>query len=234
MATLCRCVKNFCFLGKNVKASTKEPVLVFLMWYEYPIPADYKKQRIIIRKLRRWIETLETRGIVEGFAFNHYYPTSATLNIRFDCSGKKELESLREELTKEVKPFIPDYDAEKSERLWDAGKSPEHVYKAYELGTRCVFLFWELVDKGRFKEEFASDFLKWIDLNRYEYSPSSIPFVFQLCFSHGLMNSLGVSKIPNEQLLRLMALIESTKSSSTEELYEWIKNQPMPYVKKAK
>lgn len=202
------------------------------MWYEYPIPADYEKQREIIRQLRKWIERLESRGIVEGYAFNHYYPTSATLNLRFDCSDKKKLEIVREELNKGVKQFIPNYDAEKSERLWDAGKTPEHIYKAYEFGTRCVFLFWELVEKGRFKEEFADNFLQWINSNQYRFNPSSIPFVFQWCFSHGVMNSLGVSKIPNEQLLHLAALIESTKSSSPQELYEWIKNQPTPYPKK--
>ena len=73
------------------------------LWYEYPIPADYKKQREIIRHLRKWIKGLESRGIVEGYAFNHYYPTSAALNLRFDCSDKGKLETVRKELNKEMK-----------------------------------------------------------------------------------------------------------------------------------
>ena len=117
--------------------------MVSVLWYEYPIPAGYERQREIIRQLRKWIESLESRGIAEGYAFNHYYPTSATLNLRVDCVDEKKLQIVREELKKEIKQFVPDSDAQKSERLWDAGKTPEHIYKAYEFGSRCAFLFWE-------------------------------------------------------------------------------------------
>lgn len=202
------------------------------MWYEYPIPADYEKQREIIKQLRKWIISLESRGLIEGFAFNHYYPESATLNVRFDCIDKEKLKIVRKELEQEVKRFLPSYVPEKSERLWDAGRTPEHIYKAYEFGSRCVFLFWELVEKGRFNEEFASSFLKWIDSTRYEFNPASLSFVFQICFNHGIMNSLGIHKIPNEQLIHLTALIESTRSSNAQELCEWIKSQPVRYFPK--
>lgn len=191
------------------------------MWYEYPIPADYGAQRKIIRQLRKWIQSLENRGVVQGFAFNHYYPNPANLNIRFDCTEDK-LETIRKELEQEVKKHLPNYVLE--ERLWDSGRSPEHVYKAYEFGTRCTFLFWELAEKGRFPEQFTSDFLHWLDSNHFIIENANA-FSFQSCFNHGVMNSLGISKIPNEQLIHLGMLIESTKSSSPEQLCEWIKNQ---------
>ena len=107
-------------------------------WYEYPIPADSEQQRVIIRQLRKWIQSLESRGIIQGFAFNHYFPNPSILNIRFDCTDDKR-ETIRKELTEEVKKSLPNYVLE--ERLWDAGRSPEHVYKAYEFGSRCVFFF---------------------------------------------------------------------------------------------
>ena len=193
------------------------------MWYEYPIPADIEKQRKIIRQLRKWIQSLENRGLVQGFAFNHYYPNPSFLNIRFDCTDD-EVQSVRKELEREVSQFVPNYDAGKSERLWDAGKSPEYVYRAYEFGSRCAFLFWEMAERGRFPEEFASSYLRWTDSTHFELNTAI--FTFQSCFSHGVMNSLDVSKIPNEQWLHLAALIESTKSSNPQELCKWIENQP--------
>lgn len=201
-------------------------VRLSLLWYEYPIPADYEKQRKIIGQLRKWIQSLESRGIIEGFAFNHYFPVSATLNVRFDCIDEEKLKIIRKELEQEVRGFVPNYVSEENERLWDAGKTPEHIYKAYEFGSRCTFLFWELVERGRFNEDFASSFLEWIDSAHYKFTPTSIPFLFQLCFSHGIMNSLGIHKSPNEQLIHVAALIESTRSSNPQELCEWIKRQP--------
>ena len=192
------------------------------MWYEYPIPADIENQRRIIRQLRKWIQSLESRGLVQGFAFNHYYPNPSILNIRFDCTDDK-LETIRKGLTQEVKKLLPSYVLE--ERLWDAGRSPEYVYKAYELGSRCAFLFWELVEKGRFPEELTSSFLQWTNATHYRFG-NERAFNFQFCFNHGVMNSLNITKIPNEQLIHLAALIESTKSSNPQELLRWIENQP--------
>lgn len=202
------------------------------MWYEYPVSADYEKQRRIIRHLRKWIQDLEKRGIVQGFAFNHYYPASATLNLRFDCKDEEKLKTVRKELGREVKKFVDSYVPEEEERLWDAGKSPEHIYRAYEFGSRCAFLFWELVERGRFSEEFTTSFLDWIDSTRFVFNPASTSFLFQLCFSHGIMNSLGIHKTPNEQIIHLEALIESTKSSNPHELCKWIGNYPFMFPKK--
>jgi len=124
--------------------------------YEYPILAEITKQREIIRQLRKWIQSLESRGIIQGFAFKHYYPSPSILNIRFDCTDEK-LETITKELKSEVKKLLPNYVLQ--ERLWDAGKSPEYIYKAYEFGSRCAFLFWDMVEKGRFLEEFTSSYL---------------------------------------------------------------------------
>jgi len=179
--------------------------------------------------MKKWIQSLETRGLIEGFAFNHYYASetaTGTLNVRFDCTDEEKLKIVRKELELEVKKFITNYVVE--ERLWDAGKSPEYIYKAYEFGSRCAFLFWDLVERNRFSEELTSSFLQWLDSTRYTISPKLLNF--QLCFSHGLMNSLGISKIPNEQLIHLTALKESTKSSSPQELFERIKDQLLPFL----
>lgn len=113
------------------------------MWYEYPIPANYQKQKETIKQSKKWIESLESRDLIQGFAFNHYYPVSGTLNIRFDCIDEEKLKIIRKELEREVKRLVPNYVLE--ERLWDAGKTPEYIYKAYEFGSRCAFLFWHIM-----------------------------------------------------------------------------------------
>lgn len=197
------------------------------MWYEYPVPTDVENQKRIIRKLKNWIQSLEKRGIVTGFAFNHYSSPPA-LNIRFDCTDDK-LETIRKELTDEVKKYLPNHVLQ--ERLWDDGKSPDFVYKAYEFGSRCAFLSWELADKERFPDEFVSSFLKCDDGVHYEINDES-RFNFQYFLNHGLMNSLSIRKAPEEQLIHLWALIESTKSSNLQELSKWIESQPNFFPRK--
>lgn len=107
----------------------------------------------------------------------------------------------------------------------NSGTTPEHVLRAYEFGSRCTFLFWDLVDKGRFGEELTSSF--------YPLSVSKVQslksFNFQFSFNHGLMNSLGISKVPDEQFIHLGALIETTKSSNADELCKWIRAQKIQY-----
>lgn len=191
------------------------------MWYEYPIPADYETQKRIIRELREWIQGLETRGIVEGFAFNHY-STPQALNLRFDCR-EEQLGTVRRELEQEIRHFVHNYKPETNERLWDGGANSEYVYKAYEFGTRCVFMFWELIENGRFSEEFTSNFLRQLEANRVGIENINA-FNFHFCMGHGIMNSLGISKIPNEQMIHLYSLIESTHSTDSEQLCEWIRN----------
>lgn len=188
------------------------------MWYEFPIPANPKKQREIIRQLREWIESLESRGIVQGFAFDHYSPSPEALHIRFDCTGEEKLKILRKELENEVKKLLPNYVLK--ERLWDDGKNAEQVYRAYEFGTRCAFLAWKLIESGRFPEEYFSDF--FIEENEKETVAERIPFEFQTHFNHGVMNSLGISKYPNEALMHLNILKASTRNKSKQELINWM------------
>jgi len=188
------------------------------MWHEFPISTDPEKQREIIRQLRKWIESLESRGIVQGFAFNHYYPDPEALHIRFDCADEENLKTIRKELENEVKKLLPNYILE--ERLWDAGKSPEQVYRAYEFGSRCAFLAWGLVESGRFPEEYFSNF--YIGENDKGSVVKKIPVEFQTYFNHGVMNSLGISKYPNEALIHLNNLMDSTKSKNKQELINWI------------
>lgn len=199
------------------------------MWYEYPIPANPQKQREIIRQMKKWIERLETRGLIEGFAFNHYYSSETakgTLNLRFDCIDEGKLKIVKKELELEVKKLVPNYVVK--ERLWDAGKSPEYIYKSYEFGSRCAFLFWDLVERNRFSEELTSSFLEWVNSTQFTINQKLLNF--QLCFNHGLMNSLGISKIPNEQIIHLAALKESTRSYTPQELVERIRNQFLPFL----
>ena len=68
--------------------------------------------------------------------------------------------------------------------------------------------------------------------NGYDVLKEKIPaLVFQYCFNHGIMNSLGISKKPNEQLVHLALLIESTKSHNPQELCKWIEKQPKQFFK---
>ncbi len=70
--------------------------------------------------LENGFESLETRGIVQGFAFDHY-SASQTVNLRFDCSEDK-LETIRNELEHEVRPFVNNFNPRTVERLWDGEK----------------------------------------------------------------------------------------------------------------
>jgi len=213
-----------CEKCRKVIAQLRESIRIIkgeiLMWYEFPIPTDSKKQREIIRQLRKWIESLESRGIVQGFAFDHYSPPDPeSLNIRFDCADEDNLKTVRKELQNEVKKLLPNYVLER-ERLWDAGKSPEQVYRAYEFGSRCAFLAWKLIECGRFPEEYFSNF--FIGEDDKGTIVKKIPCEFQTHFNHGVMNSLGISKYPNEALIHVKILKNSTRFKNKQELINWM------------
>jgi hypothetical protein len=191
-----------------------------LMWHEFPIPTDPKKQREIIRQLRKWIESLESRGIVKGFAFDHYSPNPEALHIRFDCADKENLKTVRKELENEVKKLLPNYVLPPEDRLWDGGKNTEQVYRAYEFGSRCAFLAWKLIESGRFPEEYFSNFS--IGDNNKENVVKRIPFEFQTHLNHGIMNSLGISEYPNEALIHLKILKGSTRFKNSQGLIDWM------------
>ena len=189
------------------------------MWYEFPISTDPKKQRQIIRQLRKWIENLESRGIVQGFAFDHYSPDPEALHIRFDCI-EENLKTVRNELENEVKRYLPNYVLPPKDRLWDGGTNTEQVYRAYEFGSRCAFLAWELIEMGRLPEEYFSNF--YIEEKDKEIVVKRVPFEFQTHLNHGLMNSLGIWKYPNEAFVHLNILKASTRNKSKQELMSWM------------
>lgn len=164
---------------------------------------------------------LESRGLIRGFAFNHYSTPPPTLNIRFDFT-ENNLATIRAEINQEVRRVFPSYIFQ--ERLWDNGQSPESVYKAYEFGSRCAFLFWDLIENGRIPTEFEGTYLRWPSPTTFDVNINI--FNFLSCFNHGIMNSLDVSKSPDEQWLRLSSLMESTGSLYPTQLCKWIRNQP--------
>lgn len=187
------------------------------MWYEYTIPADFELQKRIIRQLRKWIQYLEERELIRGFAFDHYFNNPQrgdVLCIRFDYPKEKQ-ELVKKELVDEVRKLISNY--ELKEGPWKSDSEGE--LEAYEFGSRCAFLFWDLVEKGRFKEDYIFDFFP-------PRAETRIPLVFQQCFNHGVMNSLGISKKPNEQIIHLILLMESTGSNNIKKLFKQIRIDP--------
>lgn len=181
------------------------------MWYEYPISADFELQKKIVRQSRKWIQDLEKRGLVEGFAFDHYFNNPErgdVLCIRFDYQNEESREVVQKELLDKVRQLVPNYELKVNR--WESPNPGE--LEAYEFGSRCALLFWELVEKGRLKEEYLSDF------SMHEQAP----FVFQQCFIHGLMNSLSVTTL-NELNIHLNLLMNYTKSKSVPELRRWLK-----------
>ena len=185
------------------------------MWYEFPIPADFERQKQIIKQLRTWIQGLEERELIEGFAFNHYFGPNREneLRIRFDFPNEENLNDVKTELQAKLEGLGESFDLR--ERQWE---SLEHILRAYEFGSRCTFLFWELIERGRFSEDYVSNFLP---IRRQ----SQVPLSFQQCFNHGVMNSLSIPKIPNEQIIHLLALAESTGAGNWDELCDRIRNQ---------
>lgn len=191
------------------------------LWYEYQIPADFGKQMETIRKLRKWIQQLENDKRIVGFAFNHYwnFPTKPEepdeLRIRFEYSDQKHKEGVEKELEIEVKKLLPNYI--KTVRDWD---SPQHVLQAYEFGSRCAFLSWELIENKRFTEEYFSQF--YVGENENGIIVRQIPLEFQTHFNHGVMNSLGIPKYPNERFIHLNHMLDSTGSKNKQELIKWL------------
>lgn len=189
------------------------------MWHEYPIPANFEKQKEVIRKLKAWIQSLEKQKLIIGLAFNHYYQIPPNpdepdeLRIRFEYNNEENRKNVEVQLEQEVRKLLPKY--VKKERIWNAGSTPQHILQAYEFGSRCAFLGWELIERKRFPEEYFSDFYK-------RDGDKGIPYEFQWHFNHGVMNSLGISKTPNELLIHVNHLMESTKCQNIQQLIDWL------------
>lgn len=198
------------------------------MWYEYSIPANFELQKQIIRQLRKWIQDLEERELIRGFAFDHYSNNPQrgdVLCIRFDYpneeNAKWKIEKVKRELENEVRKLVPSYAL--IEKPWESPHLGE--LEAYEFGSRCAFLFWDLVEKGRLKEDYISDVLLRLEPNVLPQF-HKVPLVFQQCFNHGVMNSLGVPKRPNEQMMHLISLMESTDTKNIKKLFQKIRIDP--------
>ena len=78
------------------------------------------------------------------------------------------------------------------------------------MGSRCVFLLWELIDNGQLSEDYVNSLMTRRDL--------------LLHFSHGIMNSLGIPKMPHEQIMHLIALMESTNTRNVQDLFRSIQS----------
>ena len=194
------------------------------MWHEYPIPADFDKQKEIIRKLRKWIQQLENVNLIDGFAFNHYFqvPPKANkpdeLRVRFEYSDEQNRGIVESELENEVKKLLPNY--VKQERNWGSDTTDRHVLQAYEFGSRCAFLAWEQIENGRFPEDYFSQ--ASIVQAKAGVAAKRIPLEFQAHFNHGVMNSLGIPNAPDERAIHIKNLMDSTNSRTKQELINWL------------
>ncbi len=194
------------------------------MWHEYPIPADFNKQKEVIRKLRNWIEQLENGNLIVGFAFNHYYQVPANpndpdeLRVRFEYRNERNRDIVESELENEVKKLLPNYI--KQERKWDSDTTNRHVLLAYEFGSRCAFLAWQQIENGRFPEDYFSQ--ASIVQAKAGVAAKRTPLEFQTHFNHGVMNSLGILKSPDERAIHIKILMDSTGSKTKQELINWL------------
>ena len=197
------------------------------MWHEYPIPADFDKQKEIIRKLRTWIQQLENNRLIVGFAFNHYYQIPPNpnepdeLKVRFQYRDEKNRDKVEKKLEKEVKKLLPNY--VRHERNWGSDTTETHVFQAYEFGSRCAFLAWEQIEKGRFPESYFAK--ASIVQGKSGFAAKRIPLEFQAHFNHGLMNSLGIPKSPDEIAIYIRNLMDSTNSKTKQELINWLQEK---------
>ena len=197
------------------------------MWSEYPIPADFNKQKEIIRKLRPWIQQLENNKLIVGFAFNHYYQVPPNpnepdeLRIRFEYSDEQNRDIVESELENEVKKLLPNY--VKRERNWGSDATDTHVLQAYEFGSRCAFLAWEQIENGRFPESYfdQASILK----SARGVVAKRIPMEFQTHFNHGVLNSLGIPKNPDERAILIRNLMDATDSRTKQDLIDWLQTK---------
>ena len=178
------------------------------MWYQIHIQKNVNEQMKLIREMKDWIKELEQRKIIDGYAFNHYFGQASDdhLSIRFNCN-EEQFNAIK----KEIMRVLPQYSLKK-EPKFDIWSGENHILQAYEIGSRCAFLIWDLIEKERIPQNYLSNFYR-------ENNILQIPFQFQQHFSHGLMNSLGIYKYPNEQILHLTLLFECMKSKNIDELY---------------
>lgn len=146
------------------------------MWVSYIFRADIIRQKEMVKRLKPIIEALEREGLIDGFNFNHYYFTPPkpedhlALRLSYPDLERKSLveEKLRLEGFK-----------------WEeqSYREKEEIKKAYELGSRFVFLFLNSINGGKIEEKL---------LKNKE---------FLLHMLHGICNSLSIPSVPDELYL---------------------------------
>ena len=197
------------------------------MWYEYPIPADFDKQKEIIRTLRTWVQHLENEGFIDGFAFSHYYSDQQNSNeldelrIRFQYSDEQNRHRVELALESEVKNLLSTYGIEV--RPLGSNTIEDHVLQAQEFGSRCAFLAWEQINIGRFPESYfaQASILK----TQRGVVAKRIPLEFQTLLSHAVINSLGIPKNPDERAILIRNLMDSTNCRNKQELINWLQKK---------
>jgi hypothetical protein len=197
------------------------------VWYEYQIPADFSHQKEIIKKLRKWIQQLENLDLIVGFSFNHYVQDPSNPNepdelvIRFQYSNQRNREIVESELEKAAERFLPNYDPQESD--WGSPIAESHMLQAYEFGSRCAFLAWEEIENGRFPERYfnQASILK----SARGAVAKRVPLEFQTHFSHGVINSLGIPKNPDETAILIRNLMNATNSRTKQDLIKWIQTK---------
>jgi hypothetical protein len=190
------------------------------MWHEYPIQSNFEKQKDIIRKLRSWIENLEAENLIVGYCFDHYAsnpPDPDELRIRFQYTVESNRANIEKQLETEIKMLLPNYAL--TEQPWGTDTNDRHVLQAYEFGSRCAFLAWKLIENGRFQVQYFDNV---VGLN-------TVPFQFQFHFNHGIMNSLGIPKKPNELFIHVIAIMDATNTKSKRDLINWLE-QHLPEI----
>lgn len=189
------------------------------MWHEYPIPTDFENQKRIIRDLRRWIQQLETDNLITGFAFNHYcHDGISELRIRFQYSNEQNREQVENQLQTEVRRTLPNYNVQ--EREWGTDTIDRHILQGYELGSRWAFLAWQLIEDGRFPVEYFSSACVGLPQGGFRFE--QVPSEFQFHFNHGVMNSLGIPKVPDELFIHINNIMDATGCRNKEALINWL------------
>lgn len=163
------------------------------MWIRFSIPIEFNEQKRAIRGLKPWIQELERDRRISGFAFNHYFGErrQAYLRLRFDLPNEALINDIESELQNKLIELNIITQIERD--VWN--DNPEYVRRAYEIGSRMAFTFFELLDYGRIDENYLTD-------NRDALT-------FQRHMNHGLMNSLGLAKYPIEAFVHLALLNET-------------------------
>jgi len=93
-------------------------------------------------------------------------------------------------------------------------------YKPMNLEADVPFLLGSLIESKRFPEGYFSQF--YMGENEKGIIAKQIPFEFQTHFNHGVMNSLGIPKYPNERFVHFNHMLDSTNSKNKQELIKWL------------